>query len=272
MKIFVIFAAIAISMSGCSNRSVPESEFPSRTVSVNGHEYKFRIFVPANHDTSKPIPVMLYLHGSGARGEDNQSQVDGLRDFVREHPERFPFVIVLPQCRPELFWAGEMMDQAIAALDQTVKEFNADPDRLYLAGYSMGGFGVWQTAVTYPNKFAALVPIAGGIKPQGPLPAEQKAMLSDAVRKAADSDDPYKGFADAIGNTPVWVFHGGTDDVVKPEGSRQMVATLKANGNPNVRYTEFENVGHDSIGNAFNEPGLFEWLQKQTLPHPSPNR
>jgi predicted peptidase len=184
---------------------------------------------------------------------------------VRQHPERFTFIIVFPQCRDGTFWAGEMMDQAIAALDQTVSEFNGDPNRLYLAGYSMGAFGTWQAGLAYPHKFAALIPIAGGIKPQGRVPEDQMAILSPAVRRAATAEDPYKAFAAGLGNTPVWVFHGGADDVVSPEGSRQIVEALKANGNPNVRYTEFENVGHGSAVSAFSEPELFEWLSKQSL-------
>ena len=253
-------AVIAASMLACSGDSVPEAEFPTRSVFVNGHEYKFRIHVPQQRDQGTAVPVMLYLHGSGTRGEDNSAQVGEIADVIREHPDRFPFIIVFPQCRADSYWAGEMMDQAVAALDQTVKEFGGDPSRLYVAGFSMGGFGVWQTAVTYPNKFAALVPIAGGIEPQGPLADEQRAVLSPAVRKAADSDDPYRAFAAAIGNTPVWVVHGGVDDVVSPAGSRKMVAALRANGNPTVKYTELENVGHWSIREAFNEPALSDWL------------
>jgi len=268
MKFLLLIAAVLF-ISSCGGRTVSESEFPMRTVSVKGHEYKFRIFVPPSRDPSKPIPVMLYLHGSGARGDDNESQIEGMQFYVRQNPERFSFMMVFPQCRAETFWAGEMLDQAMAALDQTVKEFNGDPNRLYLAGYSMGGFGTWQAAVAYPNKFAALVPIAGGIKPQGPVPEEQMAILSPAVRRAAESEDPYKAFAAVIGNTPVWVFHGGADDVVSPEGSRQMVATLKSSGNPNVRFTEFENVGHGSVANAFNEPELFDWLAQQRLQKPA---
>ena len=260
----LIFIALSVGLLACSGNSVPESEFPTRSVSVGGREYKFRIYVPKYRDPAAHLPVMLYLHGSGARGDDNQAQLEGMQSYVRQNPERFNFIIVIPQCRPGAFWAGEMLEQAMAALDQTVKEFNGDPNRLYLAGYSMGGFGVWQTAVTYPNRFTALVPIAGGIKPQGRVPEEDMGMLSPAVRRAAESEDPYKAFAAAIGKTPVWVFHGGADDVVSPEGSRQMVRTLKANGNPNVRYTEFESVGHDSVANVFAEPELFDWLARQS--------
>jgi predicted peptidase len=251
---------------GCADNTAWEKDFPVRSVVVNGTEYKYRIYIPANRDPAQEIPVMLFLHGSGARSDDNQSQAAGFRDLVSEYRDRYSFAIVLPQCRPGTFWAGEMTEQAMAALEQTVKEVNGDESRLYLAGYSMGGYGTWQTAVTYPGKFAALVPIAGGIVPNGPVSEEDKAILSPRVRAAADSADPYDSFADAIGNTPVWIFHGAADDIVLAEGSRKMAEVLKARGNTNVNYTAFAGVGHGSLMKALTEPALYEWLAQQRLP------
>ena len=187
---------------------------------------------------------MLYLHGSGARGDDNQAQLEGMQFNVRQNPERYNFIMVFPQCRPEAFWAGEKLVQAMAALEQTVKEFNGDPNRLYLAGCSMGGFGTWQAAVAYPNKFAAFVPIAGGIKPRdrcrknrwrcllrpSAVPPNPTIRTKPSPKRSATRRS---GYSTAEPTTSS-----------RPEGSRQMVATLKANGNLNVRYTEFENVGH----------------------------
>ncbi|MFN2500961.1 MAG: prolyl oligopeptidase family serine peptidase [Pyrinomonadaceae bacterium] len=114
-----------------------------------------------------------------------------------------------------------------------------------------------------PNKFAALIPIAGEILAQGQLSQEQRSSLSPAVRAVADSSDPYAAFAAAIGNTPVWVFHGSADDAVPVEGSRKMVGALRARGNPNVQYTEFEGVGHNSRGKALRTPELATWLAGQ---------
>jgi predicted peptidase len=261
-RLFIIILAFAA--FGCSN-GVSEKEFPSQSVVVNGKEFKYRIYVPENRDPSKKIPVMLYLHGSGSRGDDNQAQLGGFSSFIPRDKERYNFAIVMPQCREGAFWAGEMAEQAVAALDQTVKELNGDEDRLYLFGYSMGGYGTWQVAVAHPGKFAALVPIAGGILPNGPVSDRDLAMLDPRVRAAAESPDPYEAFARGIGNTPVWIFHGGADDVVPVQGSRKMAETLKLTGNQNVKYTEFEGVGHGSLENAFRETALFEWLGKQRL-------
>ncbi|HTK37348.1 MAG TPA: prolyl oligopeptidase family serine peptidase, partial [Pyrinomonadaceae bacterium] len=174
-----------------SNVSIPDDKFLTRSVTVGDQTYGYRVYVPPNIDPSQKTPVMLYLHGSNRRGTDNRSQVEDLADSIKWYPENFPFIIVFPQCRPDTFWAGPMMDQAMAALDQTVKEFNGDERRLYLAGYSMGGFGTWQTALTHPNKFAALVPVAGGIEPVGTVSDEDRKLLSPQVTAAAAAPDPY---------------------------------------------------------------------------------
>jgi predicted peptidase len=83
---------------------------------------------------------------------------------------------------------------------------------------------------------------------------------------AANSPDPYNAFAEGIGNTPVWIFHGAADDIVLAEGSRKMAEVLKAIGNTNVNYTEFAGVGHDSLMKVLTEPALYEWLARQSLP------
>lgn len=265
MKIKIVFLVLTVAAVVSSCGGVSEKQFPSRSVVVNGTEYNYRIYVPENRDPSRKIPVMLYLHGSGSRGNDNQAQLAGISSVIRRRTEDIAFAIVMPQCRPDTFWAGEMTDQAMAALEKTVKEFNGDESRLYLAGYSMGGYGTWQTAVAHPKTFAALVPIAGGVVPNGLVSDRDMRLLAPTVRSAANSPDPYRAFAEAIGSTPVWVFHGGSDDVVPAAGARKMVAVMQSMGKTNVNYTELGGVGHGSLEPAFDEPGLFEWLSEQQL-------
>lgn len=257
---------LLLSMLGCSDHGFSEDEFPVRSVVVNGTDYKYRVYIPEKRDASQKIPVMLYLHGSGARGDENQGQLAGMAPLIAEYKERFNFAIVFPQCRRDTFWAGEMNEQAMAALDQTIKEVNGDETRIYLMGYSMGGYGTWQLSVAHPGKFAALVPIAGGIVPNGRVSDEDMALLAPRVRAAAESVDPYRAFANELKNVPVWIFHGEADEVVRPEGSRKMAEALKAAGNTHVKYTEFAALGHDAIGKTLREPGLFEWLTQQRLP------
>lgn len=259
----VVALVLSLICLGCSDHAPSESDFPSRSVTVNGTEYKYRIYVPQKRDPNVKIPVMLYLHGSGSHGDDNRSQLGGMAPIIGENPELIHFVIVFPQCRTGQFWAGEMNEQAFAALDQTIKEFNGDENRLYLAGFSMGGNGTWQIGLVHPGKFAALVPIAGEVAPRQKLSDEVLASLAPRLREAAISSDPYKVFAVGIGNTPVWVFHGSEDDAVPVTESRKIVEALRKNGNQNVNYTEFENTGHLIVGKAMSDLKLFEWLAQQ---------
>ncbi len=259
ISIAVVFAVILLSAC-CTGR---KTEYLSRQIESSGTKYGYRVYVPRNRENGKKTPVMLYLHGSNRRGDDNESQIEDLDEIVRAHPEYFPYIIVYPQCRTETFWSGPMMEQALAALDQTVEEFNGDKDRLYLAGYSMGGFGVWQTAITYPGKFAAIVPIAGGVEPVGEISDKDRSILSPQVAAAAASGDTYKAYAAALARTPVWIVHGSEDKVVPVAGSRKMFSSLRAVGNPAVVYKELEGVGHGSVNNAFSDPELVKWLSER---------
>jgi predicted peptidase len=206
---------------------------------------------------------MLYLHGSNRRGSDNQAQLGDLYENIQGFPQNWQFIVVVPQCREETFWAGPMMEQAVDALDQTVKEFGGDEKRLYLAGYSMGGFGVWQMAITHPDKFAALISVAGGVEPTGPVSDEDRALLSPQVLAAASAPDTNRAYAEALSRLPVWIVHGSDDTAVPVDGSRKLVQAFKTAGNPNVNYVELAGVGHGSVAAAFSDPKLFEWLAKQ---------
>jgi predicted peptidase len=208
---------------------------------------------------------MLYLHGSNRRGTDNQSQLADLYENIKGFPENWQFIVVFPQCRENTFWAGPMMDMALAALDQTVKESGGDGERLYLAGYSMGGFGVWQTAITHPHKFAALMSVAGGVDPLGTVSNEDKALLSPQVTAAASSSNVNWSYAIALSHLPAWVVHGSNDEAVPVDASRKLVDALRAAGDQDVQYVELEGVGHGSVVQAFSDPKLFEWLANRHL-------
>jgi predicted peptidase len=202
--------------------------------------------------------VILFLHGSGERGDDGQAQSQvGIGGAIRFHSDRFPAVVVMPQCRKGAAWIEPPMEaQALAALDQSVKEFHGDRDRTYLTGLSMGGFGSWAWAAKYTGKWAAAVVVCGGIRhrPRPDIPPAPEA-----------AGDPYADAAKKIGATlPIWVFHGSADTSVPVTESRQMVAALKALGSQ-VKYTEYEGVGHNSWDKAYAEPDLPAWLFAQHL-------
>lgn len=237
-----------------------ESNFLERSVVIGTHPYRYRVWLPPHYTKLHHWPVLLYLHGSGERGDDNLRQIEtGLAPALEKYAARYHCVIVFPQCRDDEEWYGEEETQALAALDQAVKEFHGDPRRVYITGVSMGGTGAWLMA-RHRRKFAAVVPICGEIvrAADDPYPSD----LPPDIARIVGSKDPYATLAAAIGKTPVWVFHGADDDVVSVEQSRKMVAALQQAGG-DVRYTEYPGVGHESWDHAYAEPELPKWLLAQ---------
>jgi predicted peptidase len=234
----------------------PATGFLDRSLFLRGVTYKYQVFVPDNWSSNQKWPIILFLHGAGERGSDGllQTQV-GIATAIRNDRSRFPAVVVMPQCLKDHEWKkSDMEEVALAALAAASKEFKGDPKRTYLTGLSMGGYGSWALAAAYPTKFAAVVPICGGI-----LPAEE-------ARKQLDTDRiPYLEAAKKIGTkVPIWVFHGDADPVVPTSESRYMVEALKGAGG-NVRYTEYPGVGHNSWDKAYAEPELMTWLLSKSL-------
>jgi len=240
-----------------------ETGFRDRTVNISGIQYRYQLYVPHDWNEHKSWPVILFLHGAGERGDDDLLQTDvGLGHAIRKNSAAFPFLVVMPQCRKGRTWTQEdMQAQALAALEQSIKEFNGDRERVYLTGLSMGGFGTWDLASKYPARFAAYVVICGGINPLPGFP-EIAVTLAKQHRVA----DPYAETARLVGKTPVWIFHGDADPTVPVEESRKMKAALEA-ARANVRYTEYPGVGHESWDKAYAEPDLVPWLLQQSSKH-----
>jgi predicted peptidase len=251
--LFAIFFVMA------SSARADETGFLNRAVKIGNETYRYQVYVPRDWNKSRKWPVILFLHGAGERGDDGIIQTEvGIGGAIRRHVDRFPAVVVMPQCRKNLWWTQDaMQEQALAAFEQSVKEFNGDPAQFYLTGLSMGGYGTWSIASKHPGKFAALVPVCGGIRP----PA--RANIPDADKAVDPNVDPYAEAAKKIGKTPVWIFHGGADPVVPPDESRKMNDALKAAGG-NVKYTEYEKVGHNSWDKAYAEPELMKWMLGQS--------
>jgi dienelactone hydrolase len=176
-----------------------------------------------------------------------QTQI-GLAAEVRDHPERWPFVIVMPQCPVPSYWTDpEMQALAIAAFDQEAVEFHTDPERTYLTGISLGGYGAWELARFDPHRWAAIAIASSGVFwSYAPERWQQMATLPAE-------------YARAVGKTPVWLFHGAEDNVVPPRESELMFDALKASGG-RVRLWVYQGLKHDSWTRAFNEPELPRWL------------
>jgi predicted peptidase len=237
--------------------------FQARRVTTGTGTYAYRVFVPAHWNGRRKVAVILFLHGSGERGTDNEAQTrNGIRLLIGQDPAHFPCLVVCPQCRPGSFWTQPAMEaQALAALDQSVREFHGDPQRVYLTGLSMGGYGTWDLAGRYPGRWAAIAPCCGGIV----LPPDVRQSLG----LPDPPTDPYTPAAERVARLPTWVFHGEADPTVPVSESRQMVALLfriKAASSPSspgpsdLRYTEYPGVGHNSWDYAYKEPSLLPWL------------
>ncbi len=236
----------------------PVTGFLDRTLTIQGNEYKYQVFVPADWTTKNKWPVILFLHGAGERGDDGLIQTEvGIGTAIRRYRSRFPAVIVMPQCRKDVWWTDPAMaDMAMKALELSQKEFRGDPQRTYLTGLSMGGYGTWYLAANHPGKFAAIAPICGGI-----------LRPDDSRKQPAEDTRPYTEAAQKVGKTPVWIFHGGDDPVVPVAESQRMAEAIKAVG-AEVHYTEYPGVGHNSWEKAYAEPDFTTWLLSQSLNSP----
>jgi predicted peptidase len=226
-------------------------------VEVDGASYAYRVFVPDGWSPEEQWPVILFLHGLGERGSDGTEQLSrGLPARIREAPD-FPAVVVMPQCRRGAWWGDPTMEtMAFQALEASMEEFRGDPERVYLTGLSMGGYGAWAFGYKYPEKFAAIVPVCGGVYSRGSFTAPDWHPLSRAP------EDPYRETASGIGAVPVWAFHGEADRRVPVSESRELVRALEEAGG-NVRYTEYPGVGHQSWNLAYWEEDLLPWLLSQ---------
>ena len=227
-----------------------ETGFLDRALNVGGRTYRYVVYVPRME--GRPLPVILSLHGAGERGRDGlrQTQV-GLAPAVRWMPEQFPAIIVFPQVPPDERWLGEPADVAMAALEETIRDFSGDRDRVYLTGLSMGGYGTWHLATAHPDTFAAIVPVCGGILPAGSATSVRQSPLTEGQA------DPYAFTAARVQDVAVWMFHGAEDMVVLSSESRKMYEALRALG-ADVHLTEYEGIGHNSWDRAYGEAALWE--------------
>jgi len=198
---------------------------------------RYLLFLPRGYGTSpeEKWPLILYLHGAGDRGNDLELvKARGIPKIAARQPD-FAFIAVSPQCPDETMWLDHHLTLK-ALLDEVVADYALDVDRIYLTGFSMGGYGTWTLATRYPELFAAIAPICGGGLPE---------------------------FVSELKDVPVWAFHGAEDDVVKLEVGQRMVDAVRACGG-DVRFTVYPGVGHDSWTQTYDNPELYEWFLQHT--------
>ena len=244
----ILLSLLASGLMGLTSSTAEAKDSDSglltRTVTVGKSSYSYQIYVPAKLRGQEKVPVILFLHGIGQRGEGGFVPRDGVGGaMVRRYLEQMPAIVVLPQCRKGNYWSDPEMDRMVmATLKETVAEFKGDTERVYLIGVSMGGYGAWHIAAEHAGVFAAIVPICGGSPLRTP--------------------DRFKETARRVGQTPVWVFHGSEDRVVPVTESRGMVEAMRELKG-NVRYNEYKGVGHNVWLNALQEQELLPWLLSQ---------
>lgn len=206
----------------------------SKTVTAN-----YLLYLPQGYDIDKNRrwPLIVFLHGSGERGEDlNKIKVNGLPKLL-ETKHDFPFIVVSPQVPSEDDWDIDTLD---ALLDEVLELLPVDRDRVYLTGLSMGGHATWKWAVQRPERFAAIAPVCGA----GPR---------------------YR--ACALTHLPIWTFHGDQDTVVPYSASEIMVKAVQACGGE-VQLTTYPGGGHDAWTETYANPELYHWFlqHKRTTP------
>ena len=196
--------------------------------------YDRLLYLPQDYASSEKVyPVLIYLHGSSLRGNDlNKLTTYGPPQQIKNGRD-FNCIIVSPQCPDGKFWSTDNWFDTLYAELKT--NYRIDTKRVYLTGISMGGYGAWQTAVAYPDKFAAVMPLCGGCD---------------------DSTQICK-----IRHIPIWTFHGMADDVIPITETERLVKRLRE-CNGQVQFTRLENEGH-GIQYLYEGNALYDWLLKQ---------
>jgi len=182
---------------------------------------------------------------------------------IRENRAPFPAIVVFPQAKPGTRWFYPQMQKLVMAeLDRTIAELSVDTTRLYLHGYSMGATGSYRLAYKYPDRFAAVVIVAGRVEPGANYTPDEIA-VDRATNPVVANSDPFSALAAGLRKIPMWIFHGDADPTVPVDQSRRLVAALRSLGAP-VRYTELPGADHDTAPpKAYAEADLFRWLLSQ---------
>ncbi|WP_158825335.1 prolyl oligopeptidase family serine peptidase [Mucilaginibacter lacusdianchii] len=265
MKKLTFVIVLLISLSGIQSLSFAQTvaDYRKEVYQAKGDTLAYRVLLPENFDATKKYPLLLVLHGSGERGNNNEAQLThGAKTFLDPaFRQKHQVIVVFPQCPQDSYWSnveikpatatnpartfsfqkGGKPTKAMHALQGLLSDLLHQPyvnkHQVYVGGLSMGGMGTFELLRRKPKVFAAAFAICGGGS-------------AETAKKVAK-------------RVPMWVFHGAKDDVVPIVNSETMVQAIKnAGGDP--KYTVYPNANHNSWDNAFAEPELFSWLFSHT--------
>ncbi|MDT0678025.1 prolyl oligopeptidase family serine peptidase [Autumnicola musiva] len=246
---------------------------PAATIAQNKEDFKreqfirnndtlnYRILYPKDFSEEEKYPVMLFLHGAGERGSNNESQlVHGSSLFLKEESRnRFPAIVIFPQVPKDDYWANvevnrdsfplqfkfknleaptTSMKMAISLMDSVTQQKFVDQNRVYVGGLSMGGMGTFEILSRKPKMFASAFAICGAADP---------AVI-----------DKYKE------DLEIWIFHGEQDNVVPPEFSKMMAREINSSGR-DAKLSLYPEDNHNSWDSALAEPYLLPWLFSKSL-------
>jgi predicted peptidase len=246
-----VLTMTAFTIGAATSAAEPEKkEFKS-----DGKTLPYRLLRPTDTEAGKKYPLVVFLHGAGERGVDNTKQLVWFwadkkpSVMTRSEVVAEKAFVIVPQCPEGKKWVevpwekgsykspeiSEPLKLTLALVDAFIKDNPIDPDRVYIIGMSMGGYGAFDAVQRRPELFAACVSICG----------------AGDLSKAKD-----------IAHVPVWAFHGDADGAVPVSGSREMIAALKKAG-AEPKYSEYAKVGHNSWSPAFEEKEFWNWIFAQ---------
>ncbi len=253
---FVLVLTLAISLAICASAVDIYEAFTKETFEFEGTTLPYRLYVPEDFDASKEYPLVLFLHGAGERGDDNEAQLKNAVQilFDREDKLIHDAIVVAPQCPEDNQWVdtpwvdgnysvadvpeSNELATAVELVRSLTEIYPCDTSRLYVMGISMGGFGAWDAMMRHEGFFAAGIPICGGADPE---------------------------MAEIFVETPVFTFHGTADGTVPYEGTEEMVEAIEDLGSRVINFISYKGDGHGIWDKAAKEEGLTEWLFAQKL-------
>ena len=226
------------------------SLFQAHRYVSNSTVLPFRLYRSQKANSQFSVPLVVFLHGAGERGDDNYRQLKHCVKYFLDDTitGRYPFLLLVPQCPEGKRWVNTdwnlpshqmeseptvELQAVMAVVDSLIGCGAVDPTRVYISGISMGGFGVWDALQRWPDRFVAAIAICGGGDPS---------------------------YSDRMKDLPIYIFHGLKDSVVLPSRSIQMYEALKASGSHDYLLITYPNFNHQCWDQAFSTPGLFYWL------------
>ncbi len=228
---------------------------PKKIFKGSRSDLPYRLVHPRDQRSGQTYPLLVYLHGMGSRGNDNEIPFEKFGPFMADSAPlaKFPCFILIPQCPQNDIWVAfpgfpgslsstpeptSAAKNVLSLISELLKTESIDSNRIYLTGYSMGGEGTFDLIARAPALFACGVPLAS---------------VADTAR------------AGITQQTPLWVFHGTKDPINDFRYSKLMVEALRKHGGEPI-FSALEGIGHDCRNEAYLDPNMWKWMFGQVKP------